>query len=100
MNEFRSSACLSASHPCLAGHFPGNPIVPGVILLELVAVALREWRGPAIWIGRFTHVKFVGLLRPDEAFDIALLEETGGIRFRCTRGERLLCHGSLEPGTE
>lgn len=28
------SFTLPSDHPCLPGHFPGNPVVPGVLLLE------------------------------------------------------------------
>lgn len=96
MNEFSNSVSVAADHPCLAGHFPGNPIVPGVVILELVAAALRDWRGAQVWIRKFGNVKFVGVLRPGERMDIRLQQDAALIRFRCSSGERLLSQGSFE----
>jgi acyl-coenzyme A synthetase/AMP-(fatty) acid ligase len=39
---FVGEATISADHPALPGHFPGHPIVPGVLLLELVEALLAE----------------------------------------------------------
>jgi 3-hydroxyacyl-[acyl-carrier-protein] dehydratase len=52
------------AHPSLAGHFPGNPIVPGVLLLDCVMDALQRAGGaPVVHLQR---VKFLSALRPDE----------------------------------
>lgn len=36
---------IAPDHPALAGHFPGNPIVPGVVLLDLAIRALARQGG-------------------------------------------------------
>lgn len=94
--EYRSKARVAADHPCLAGHFPGNPIVPGVLLLDLVAAALREHQGTQAWIRKIGNVKFLSLLRPEEDMDILLQGDGVQMRFRCSCGERILSQGSFE----
>lgn len=55
---------VPADHPSLAGHFPGHPIVPGVLLLDEAMRALEEATGRAIV--RLQQVKFVASLQPGE----------------------------------
>ena len=45
MTTFEQPLRIDAAHPALPGHFPGQPLVPGVMMLEQVARALRAWRG-------------------------------------------------------
>ena len=48
---------VAADHPIFAGHFPGRPIVPGVMLLEWVVaeVSLALGRAPAQQRVRAAH---------------------------------------------
>lgn len=96
MNEHHSTSHIPSDHPCLAGHFPGNPIVPGVLLLEHVAQAASAWLGPALVIRQFNNVKFLSPLKPDEPMDIFLSGAPPQLRFRCESAGRLLAQGSFE----
>lgn len=58
---------IPADAPCLDGHFPGNPIVPGAVLLGYAASALAE-RGEAI--ASVSRMKFLCPLLPEQAFAI------------------------------
>jgi 3-hydroxyacyl-[acyl-carrier-protein] dehydratase len=40
--ELHAEFCVTATHPCLAGHFPGNPVIPAVVLLDLLCSELVD----------------------------------------------------------
>ncbi|MFO1154431.1 MAG: hypothetical protein U1E42_12335 [Rhodospirillales bacterium] len=86
---------VAGDHPAIAGHFPGEPIIPGVVLLECVVMAVER----AFGTGRLTAiplVKFLAPLRPDERFQIMLGQsEEGAIAFECRRGTTILARGRL-----
>lgn len=96
MNEHHSTSRIPNDHPCLAGHFPGNSVVPGVLLLEHVAHSAVVWLGPALVIRQFNNVKFLSPLKPDETMDIFLSGAPPQLRFRCECKGRLLAQGSFE----
>ena len=87
---------IAADHPSLAGHFPGHPIVPGVVILEEVVQAFGEWRPESRVVG-MPVVKFLAPLRPGQTFAIRFAESGArGIRFECVRdGGQPLAQGCL-----
>ena len=92
-HSFQTALRIDPAHPALAGHFPGNPIVPGVVLLERVAAALRAWRGVRI---EKLDAKFVQPLLPGEDATIELQAEAGCIRFAVRRADGVpLARGTL-----
>jgi len=87
---------IASNHPSLAGHFPGDPIVPGVVILEEVIQALEGWRSGCRLEG-VPAVKFLAPLRPEEVFTIRLaLQGAHSVSFECRRQGRLLAQGQLE----
>jgi 3-hydroxyacyl-[acyl-carrier-protein] dehydratase len=50
-------------HPALPGHFPGQPVVPGVVVLDAVLAAIAA-EGHAVGALRLPQVKFVQPLLP------------------------------------
>ncbi len=87
--------------PCLDGHFPGNPLVPGVVVLDFAAHALpgalppRDGDGAAAQVAGVAQVKFASPLRPGEPFTIEYrtLPEATCVGFRCTSADRLIAEG-------
>lgn len=92
--DLHASLIAPLNHPCYAGHFPGNPVVPGVLLLDLVVEALGRGAPSAI-----TSVKFHRVLKPGESFELTWKSAGARSSFRCTRGTALLADGSLEFGS-
>lgn len=60
---------LPDDHPALAGHFPGHPLVPGVVLLEM-ALALIMPRLPGMTLAGIAKVKFTAAVQPDQEIEV------------------------------
>lgn len=89
---------IAADHPCLAGHFPGHPVAPAVVLLDCVVQALSAALGRAAALSAIPSAKFLGPLAPDEEFGIELQIETerARARFRCVVNGQERVQGRLE----
>lgn len=96
-SSFEQVLCIDAAHPALPGHFPGQPLVPGVVLLEQLALALRAWRGQRL--AGVLEAKFVAPLLPDQVAMLRLTEtdaERSRFRFEIRRDGSLLARGVIE----
>ena len=84
---------LPASHPCFAGHFPDDPIVPGVIILDLINALFQQWL-PKKKLTDISQAKFHLPLRPDQLFTITLTQHNqNGVKFECVRDQDKLASG-------
>jgi 3-hydroxymyristoyl/3-hydroxydecanoyl-(acyl carrier protein) dehydratase len=64
MSDVQFSFSVPSDHPSLAGHFPGRPVVPGVLLLDHVLAALENQAG---WsVSCLKQAKFISALFPGE----------------------------------
>ncbi len=92
----RSCAVVEPDHPALAGHFPGRPVVPGVVLLDLVAHALRAAKGASAEITGVRAAKFRSPVLPGESMVIELAARADGeVAFRILRDGTLVADGTL-----
>jgi 3-hydroxyacyl-[acyl-carrier-protein] dehydratase len=85
---------IPTDHPSLPGHFPGRPIVPGVVLLERVLEAIETLHGPLGTL-RLPQVKFMQPLLPGESAQVELTGVAPRWRFRVLRGDALLASGEV-----
>jgi 3-hydroxymyristoyl/3-hydroxydecanoyl-(acyl carrier protein) dehydratase len=89
---------IEADHPAFAGHFPGRPLLPGVVLLSLVMrslegrSALRARLGPAPVI---EQVKFLAPVGPGARVRVELAGAARAVAFECTVGARCVARGRL-----
>jgi len=96
----REPLCIDAAHPSFAGHFPGRPVVPGVVLLDGVLEAAQRLFGLSLETLRMPQVKFLQPLLPRQTAEVAF-EQTAvdaghaRIRFRIERDGALLVSGEL-----
>ena len=87
---------IAANHPALPGHFPGSPITPGVVLLEMVAAALSQHIGCATRVTGFPAVKFLSPLLPEQEFDVVFsVKRPGRMAFEVVASGEKFVTGTL-----
>ena len=95
MPENKQHYCIPATHPCFAGHFPDNPIVPGVVILDYVQQQLVSWL-PEFTIDTLAQAKFLYPLSPGQKFTVILKQlSSQKIKFTCYHDTHTLVTGSF-----
>jgi len=91
-----SPLTISPSHPSIPGHFPGEPLVPGVVMLSVVFEELAR-RFPGLEIRGVRKLKFLRRLEPGAAFTVEFEQPAnGGLRFKCWHNGFALAEGHLQ----
>lgn len=85
--------CIPATHPALSGHFPGNPVVPGVVLLDAALQHIRARRPGAV--RSLSSVKFLSPVLPEERIQLRVEFTDTAARFSGRRDEVLVFEGAL-----
>jgi len=84
---------LKGTSRFLDGHFPGNPIVPGAILIGLAAQSLRE---AGYEIEKILRMKFVRPLHPSQPFEITYTQEKSASVLRWLSDGQPIAHASVQ----
>ncbi len=86
---------VAHDHPALPGHFPGKPVVPGVLLLDQALSLLEALHGPLPAL-RLPQVKFLQPLLPGQEARVELAARApGSWRFKVVRDEAVLATGDI-----
>lgn len=90
---------LAADHPVFAGHFPGRPIVPGVMLLEWVQAEIGAVLGRPPRELRVREAKFFTPLEPGQRAQLRFETPADGATrcaFDIRRADAPVARGTLE----
>jgi len=83
-------------HPAFSGHFPGNPILPGVVLLDVTLHAIATATGISLDVYLINSVKFLSPALPNDALLIEYrLLDNGTIHFDIVCGPRKIANGRI-----
>ena len=89
---------IPADHPALPGHFPGNPIVPGVVLLTEALRAIETASGISLESCQIGRVKFQKTVAPGEKRAVEFtVNPAGGIAFALRSTDRIAVQGVVTP---
>jgi 3-hydroxyacyl-[acyl-carrier-protein] dehydratase len=97
MNRHSVELRIAADHPALAGHFPGYPIVPGVVLLDEALHAIEQTQPTTIqavpW--HIGTVKFHQVVRPGEVLRLEFEWQSGDrVHFEVRTSTTLVASGT------
>ncbi len=93
---------IPLDHPAFAGHFPGQPLLPGVSLLAEVQEAVMRDPALAAQVGatpRLGAAKFLSPVRPGSTLTIRFGASATAVRFEVAVGERTVAAGHFERAT-
>ena len=102
--DVKTTLCIAADHPAFAGHFPGMPILPGVVLLDAAVHVLTQAmrasgcaaQGGAQAVCQISSTKFLSPVSPGETLTICCTSAaSGSTRFDISGGGRKVATGAL-----
>lgn len=96
-DEMTAKVTTDSNSPWFSGHFPGDPILPGIAQLEMVAEVISSLRQEKLIIGGLNRVKFRKLIRPGELLDIHAADDKNRNKysFRVTCRGETVCSGLM-----
>ncbi len=91
------SLAIEHDHPAYAGHFPGRPILPGVVLLDRAQRALEA--ACDCRITGLAQAKFLSPVTPGEVLELDYEASATGLRFEIRCGTRRVASGRYSLAT-
>lgn len=89
---------IEPDHPAFAGHFPGRPIVPGVVLLDHAQALIEAATGKTL--SGVALAKFLSPVGPGEALWLDFTASAREVRFEIRAAERKVASGRFTRGGE
>jgi 3-hydroxyacyl-[acyl-carrier-protein] dehydratase len=82
VNKITIRISLDPDHPMFKGHFPGNPILPGVATLQILKELVSKHAGKDANLARAHVIKYLNFINPLKNslidFDIEFRESEAG----------------------
>lgn len=88
ISALRFRIYIRANHPIFTGHFPGNPITPGVCQMEMVKEIFSDYLGRPLFLNSISDMKFINIWVPDDSepvyLDLAAIAEDEAYKIRAS----------------
>jgi len=97
-NEIDADIIVPPDSPWFSGHFPGDPILPGVAQIGLVKDVIRQVRGQDLTVSGVRRVRFKQIIRPDDKLKLIaapLKDNTDAYSFRILVENEAVCSGVM-----
>jgi 3-hydroxyacyl-[acyl-carrier-protein] dehydratase len=94
-NKFRVVIRLNPDHDIFKGHFPGNPVLPGVCIIQILKEIVSRQIRMDVLIDRIISTRFLSMINPeaDRVINFDLELQSG------TENYQILCNTNIYSGT-
>ena len=93
MDRVTVQILLNKDHPLFKGHFPGNPILPGVCTVQIIKELLEESLHKVLILTKANTIKYHGFINPDVTPRIQF-----DLKFIYTESGRISCNANVNSG--
>ena len=96
--DIRAHIEVPAASPWFDGHFPGEPVLPGLAQISMVCDVIRNVSEGELWVSHVSRVRFKRIIRPDDRLKIIaspLKEKADAVSFRIQIQGDLVCSGVM-----
>jgi 3-hydroxyacyl-[acyl-carrier-protein] dehydratase len=101
-NEIEALAYVPTDSPWFIGHFPGEPILPGIALVHIAEQAIirhTEKRSEQVKLSALRRVRFTQPVRPGETLSLNIsgeeMNEETLFSFKVANSENIVCSGLI-----
>lgn len=87
-NGISTKIHLNKNHAIFKGHFPGNPVMPGVCMIQIIKELTEEKTGKNLFLSVSSNIKFMAIINPEKNPDLQLVieiaEQNGEVKVKNT----------------
>lgn len=87
-NGILAKVHLNKDHEIFKGHFPGNPVMPGVCMIQIIKELTEEATGKDLFLAVSSNIKFMAIINPEINPDLQIVidiaEENGEVKVKNT----------------
>jgi 3-hydroxyacyl-[acyl-carrier-protein] dehydratase len=86
-NSYSFNIAINNKHPIFEGHFPDNPIMPGVCMMQITKDIVEDLTDSRLFMKKCSNVKFMAIINPEINKELNLKidvihEENGDIKVK------------------
>ena len=71
-NLATANITINKDHTIFDGHFPGNPITPGVCMMQIIKELTEEITQKSLFMESSSNIKFMAIINPEKNPDLVL----------------------------
>ena len=71
-NKVLANITLNKNHDVFKGHFPGNPVTPGVCMMQIITELTEQVVSEKLYMQSSSNIKFSAIINPEVNSDLVL----------------------------